>query len=404
MAEQLIIRLQSANSDQCRWLVLDARGNRVGFPQQGELASAAALTAQRRVIVLLPGEEILQLTATVPGRNLQQIARAAPFAIEDQLAADIDDLFVAVLQAGNASTPSRFAVIERELLESFLERLHAAGIRPDVMLPDHAALPAVEAGETCWMLETDRLVARDHEHGLAASLQDVPVLLRHLPEACRLQLIRVEPGPPAEVLAALPAERIASEQEVDADRAFTELAANAATRKDGGLLQGPYKPETGRSVELERWRPAAIAVGLLLLLGIANWGLDVYRLQREEAFLEQQMEQIFKRAMPGSRYDPAQADKVMRARLGDSGPAGGELLRYLAAIGASVNRVDDARLEGFSFRNGRLEISVSVQDAQALEQLQNLLRERSTANVQLQSANSDGDRIEGRITLDGGAA
>ncbi|MDX1443886.1 MAG: type II secretion system protein GspL [Gammaproteobacteria bacterium] len=400
MAEQLVIRLNSLDADSARWLVLDARGNRIGFPQSGRLADIPPLTTQRRVIVLLPGEDMPQLLATVPGRNRQQIARAAPYAIEDRVAGDIDELFVAVLDAGNTSKASRFVVVERQLLESWTSRLHDAGIEPDAMLPDHAALPEPHEQEAQWWFEGDRLLVRDTTQGFAAPASDADLLLKHLDEDVRLLACKVGD-------ATLPAELPEGneQRELDADRAFTELATEVARRKDGGLLQQEYTPQNRRENPLMRWRNPAMAAAVLAALALTGWGLDVYRLQQESEFLDQQMQLLFQRAMPGSRFDPATAAAQMRVALrGNESDSKGELLQYLEAVGSAMNGLADARFTGFSFRDGRLEVTVSVKDARTLETLQAALRERTRANVQLQSANSEGDRLEGRILLEGGSA
>jgi general secretion pathway protein L len=408
MAEQLILHLDSLHTDGARWLVLDARGNRIGFPQRGQLADAAPLTAQRRVVVLLPGEEILQLVTLVPGRNRQQIMRAAPFAIEDRVASGIDKLFVALLDAGDASTPSRFAVIEHTVLQACLQRLDDAGIRPDMLLPDHAALPAPAADEAHWWLLGTRLLVRDATQGFAAPIADAGLLAKRIPEDIAVHVLTTGDVDLPDSLASRIDAGNSDVTELDTDRLFTELAANAAARKDGGLLQQRYKAENRQAGEWRRWRNAAIVAGLVVVLGLSSWSVDVYRLQRESAFLEQQMESLFMRAMPDARFDPATAAAQMRVRLrGSTSNGDAYLLQLLNDVGAALSTVSDARFKGFSFRNDRLEISISVKDAQSLENLQNALRERSAADIQLRSANSDGDRLEGRIVLtgtDGGAA
>lgn len=403
MAEQLIIRLHAldhADADTARWLVLDARGNCIGFPQSGPLRDAAPLAEHRRVTVLIPGEDILQLRATVPGRNRQQITRAAPYAIEDRIAGDIDALFVAVLETGSATTPSRFAVIERTLLEQWITRLRAAELKPDSLLPDHVVLPEPEPHAANWWFESDRLLVRDEQQGFAAPAGDAPLLLRHVPEDTQLSITRVGDAPLPDSLP----DNVAVTA-IDADRAFTELAALATARKDGGLLQQEYRPENRRESALRNWRVPAIAAAVLLVIGTAQWSLEVHRLQRESAFLDEQMQALFNRAMPGSRFDPATAAAQMRIRLrGNDGSGDGRLLAYLAAIGNSLNGLEDAQFTGFSFRDGRLEFTVSVKDARTLEMLQQKLREQTEADIQLRSADSEGDRLEGRIVLEGGAA
>src|SRR5690242_18377557 len=80
-----------------QWLLVDTHGARLGAVLQGSLQEAAALAPGRRVIVLVPGTEALHVEPVLPplkgGARLSQIV---PYALEDQLASDVDALHFAV--------------------------------------------------------------------------------------------------------------------------------------------------------------------------------------------------------------------------------------------------------------------------------------------------------------------
>ncbi|HEX6929960.1 MAG TPA: type II secretion system protein GspL [Gammaproteobacteria bacterium] len=392
MQEKFVIWIKNTAASDAHWLVLDARGNRIGFPQQGALQDAAALAANRRVIALLPGERILAASTHVPGNNPKRILQAAPYAMEDKLAGDVEALHVALLNQG-ADQLCDFMVVEREWLAAVLERLSAAGIHPDHAWPDYLAVP-VEDAAAHWLVTGDgRLLSRDGWQGFAAAAADAGVLHAHRDDEVPLKLTLVGEQPPPLALGELEVARLA-----DDEQAFTELAATAAAFPGPGLLQGAFRRTREGAMDWRRWRwPAAAAAAWLLFL-LADFGVDSWRLQREHAFLEQATRDLFQQALPGNQRMIDPRFQIEQA-LGSGGDSGNRLLSHLADVATALQDIPNARLNGFNFRNDHFEFSVTVPDATTLESLRAALAERAALPVSVQSANSTRDGLEGRLLL-----
>jgi general secretion pathway protein L len=96
MADWLLLRLPRNPDQLATWLVTDVRGAPLGPPQSGPLSLAAARISGRRVCVLVSGADVLLAEPEVPikaGAKLQQLV---PYALEEQLAEDIDQLHFAI--------------------------------------------------------------------------------------------------------------------------------------------------------------------------------------------------------------------------------------------------------------------------------------------------------------------
>ena len=120
MADWLLTRLPPAPEIAATWLVVDARGVPSGPPQSGPLALAAPRAAGRRVCVLVPGAEVLLAEPEVPVRAGAKVQQLVPYALEEHLAEDIDELHFAVGKRIGESARAPVAVVARAPIEAWL--------------------------------------------------------------------------------------------------------------------------------------------------------------------------------------------------------------------------------------------------------------------------------------------
>ena len=151
MAETLLIRLAPDANSIRDWVLVDAQGQ-ARSPVQTGAPGAGVINAPPRTIVLVPGIDVFLGDARVPGRNRQQVLRAIPYALEEQLATDVEQLHFALgpVQADNHYP---VAAVDREKMESWAELLREHGINANQWLPEMLALPAAEEG---WSLLVDQ--------------------------------------------------------------------------------------------------------------------------------------------------------------------------------------------------------------------------------------------------------
>jgi general secretion pathway protein L len=159
MADWLLLRLPRADTELATWLVVDARGAPSSPPQSGPLALAAARTPGRRVCVLVSGAEVLLAEPDVPVKAGAKVQQLVPYALEEQLADDIEDLHFALGKRSSESSRVPVAVIAKALLEQWLAELRGAGIEPDAVYADSELLPH-NPGQAVALLEADTVSVR----------------------------------------------------------------------------------------------------------------------------------------------------------------------------------------------------------------------------------------------------
>ncbi|CAA2962773.1 Hypothetical predicted protein, partial [Olea europaea subsp. europaea] len=141
MADWLLIRLPRTAEQPATWLTVDPRGNPSGPPQSGPLSLAAPRAVGRRVCVLVPSTDVLLTEPEVPMKAGTKLQQVVPFALEEQLADDIDDLHFAIGKRAGDSLRTPVAVIRRSLMDEWLVSLRSSGLEPESMYTESDLLP-----------------------------------------------------------------------------------------------------------------------------------------------------------------------------------------------------------------------------------------------------------------------
>lgn len=401
MRNTLLIQLTDPEQGRGRWLYSEGAGETLSEVREGALSQASGAAVGRRVVVLVPAIEVLLTRARVPSRNRQRVLKAVPYALEEQLAGEVGELHFALGNATDDQYP--VAVVARQQMDAWLACCAAAGLQPDAMLPDVLALPY---GEDCWglLLQGDTATVRTGAlEGFGCDRTNLGALLALWEDGPVPALRRlIEPG-------AAPLEGEAWSQQEWRDDAnedpLREMAGQLASLPELDLLQGAY----GRSEQLGRlWRPWRASAALLLvgaLLGSVSMGLEYHRMGQEQAQLHAQIEQTFRDAFPNAKrvVNPrAQMEQRLAAlqRGGDGDDSG--FLSLLRSAGPILRSNKGVQVSAASYREGRLDLELTADNLQVLDQLKQTLSQRPELEAEIQSANADADRrVKSRMRISG---
>lgn len=385
----LLIRLQS--NGRHAWLTPGvAAASTAGLPP-AEVAARAT-----RVVVLVPGAEVLLLETPAVSRNRSQLAKAVPYALEDQLAQPVEELHFALAAKADGGNIG-VAAMAHARLKQWLAELAAAGVHPDQMLPDSLALPVgrllIESGSAQLRLAPWRAAALEPEL-LAEWLEFADD--GSLPE---IEVFDTRFQPPQEL--PLPV-RAYHERQGDA---LALLAPGVAAEPALNLLQGDYAPRHRSAPAARWWRRAAAAAAVLVVLAFVQLALERFALARESERLENAMRDVLVQSFPEMEKvagDPPALMKSALARLGGGESAGG-LLRTLGQIAPVLGSTTRLTTRGIEFRNGALELAVTAPDVPTLDSLRERLATLPGLKVELTAANPGQNGVDGRMRLSGGA-
>jgi general secretion pathway protein L len=192
------------------------------------------------------------------------------------------------------------------------------------------------------------------------------------------------------------------------DGALLRLAAAIVTSPGVNLLQGDYAKRASMGSYWPRWRLAAALVGTLAAMLIVATGADAWRLKRESAGLETVIRQAANFVFPGVA-ESANLRALVDARLQGagsipSGAASRQFLDTLQTVAGAVAKTGDATVEGINYRAGIMELQVRAPSADSLDSIRKLVTESGKLKAEIQSSNSAGDQIQGRIRISGNGA
>ena len=406
MSETLVIRLRAAEEAPASWLIVDSNGARSGPVQSGPVADALGAAQGRRVVLLLPASEVTLAEPELPVRGGARLAQVAPYALEEQLASDVETLHFAVGTRAPGAPGTPVAVVARSTFERWLGHCEAAGIEVSAAYADSMAVPA--AGASCSLLLDDRLLYVRRPDAL-------PYVLDAEPLAGALELALPAPGAAGEsgehvTFYAGTAEYERNRELIEGLRARTAtlqvkllpdgplplLATQAAAGAGIDLLQGSFAPRSSLGNRLREWRlPLGLAAGLVALF-VVGQGAAWWQQSRAEKALDAQISAVFQEALPGQpAVNPRQQ---MEGILGARAAAGGGMLAAMSVLAQAVSQTPAARIEAVSFRGNALELRLTVPTIESLDGIKQGMSQGGLA-AEIQSAVPRGQVVEGRLQV-----
>lgn len=408
MAEWLLLRLARDPEADATWIVADDTGRIVMQAQRGSLDAAAPLAAGRRVCVLVPAADVLVTEASVPrgGGKLQQVV---PFALEEQLADDVEDLHFALGRRGADAVRVPVAVVARSLLDGWLARIRAARLEPQALYADSELLPQNPAQAIALLEGDDAIVRLPGASPVVMPVDALPEVFEPPASASN----QPAPDPHELVVYADPDEWERYAALVDALRQrFDGIKVQLLT---GGvlslfaqqlqgtaainLLQGSYAPKSSLTEGWRAWRVAAILAACLFGLHVAGKAVELGALGRTEQRVDASIEEAFRQAMPGEQ-NTVDARRRMEQRLMAMRTGGTTtgLLPALGALAQARGNVPGTTVRSLNFREGTLELTIVAPNADALDRLTQMLRAEGW-QADLTSGSTTESGYEGRMQL-----
>ena len=238
---------------------------------QAEWKDIQSQARGRKVVILLDSSEVILTSVSIPSTNKKQLFKAAPYALEDTLAEDIEDLHFAVHQdSDNEDSLCQVAVINRDTLINNLNILQSHRITATYAKPE---LLTQKIDDDSWSIiyekQDDTISANVRLDTYNGFVCDLDMLETFIPSD--------EEEQPSQIYS-----NTKSENFPKSIRTITAAPANPDTIEFDDIKDSLelnlrsnliYSNQQASSAKWKAWRPAAILGGVIasIWLGTSLW-------------------------------------------------------------------------------------------------------------------------------------
>ncbi len=415
MAEYLVIRLSAEHPQTASWMAADSDGVRIGNPAFGALEEAAVEAQARPVIVLVPASDVVITSVHLPVRGAARLLATLPFALEDQLAEDVENLHFA---AGSKRDDGRVpvAVVALEKMLGWVQQLQEAGITAHKIVPENFGLARIP-GTASLLVADNQVIFNDGDNvdfvmqeagpgevlAAVGALPD-PDAAEDEDQPARHLLVYCEPEDEQRFehdWNALRLELDSVDIKTLPDGALPRLATTVASGHGINLLQGRFGQKSGYSASFRPWRNVAALLLAIAVISMASKVVDYVRLSAEVESLQTQFAAEYALIRPGDQreiVDPVATVNSLRRGIG-SGAGSGVFLPALGELGAALRSQQNVAIEAISYRASVVDIRLTAPDVATLDKVQKAVTAGGRYTASIQSTDQVADRINSRIQV-----
>ncbi len=414
MAEFFVIRLGANPEQSADWIVVDGNGARRSPPVTGPLAEAAKDVGDRSVIVLVPASSVLTTAVEIPIKAGARLRAALPFALEEQLADDVENLHFAAGQRDDHGLLTA-SVVAHAQMQEWVSVLEDAGIAATQMIPENHGLAKIP-GTMSLLVAEDQIMFNDGAQSefvmQGVKPSDALAVTGALdepegdadPQAKGHLLVYCEPSDEVRFghdFNALRQELASVDINLMPDGVLPRLAVTVAAKRGVNLLQGPYAVKVEYGSMIRPWRYAAALLVSFFIIGFIAKGVDYYRLSVEQEALREQFTQVYRQMRPGDDSeitDPARYVDVIRRSSGTV-VSTDVFLPTLLQLSIAMQQNESAEIEAISYRAGVVDVRLTAPDVATLDNIQRIVSTSGRFSASIQSTDQVGDKVNSRIQI-----
>ncbi|WP_017091447.1 type II secretion system protein GspL [Vibrio splendidus] len=405
MSEFLTVRLSSEPQSPVQWLVWStsqqeviASGELSSWEQLDELTPYAE---KRSCIALLPGSECLIKRVEIPKGAARQFDSMLPFLLEDEVAQDIEDLHLTILDKD--ATHATVCGVDREWLKQALDLFREANIIFRKVLPDTLAVPLEDQGISALQIDQHWLLRQGNYQAVSISEAWLPMFL----QSDWVVAGEEEQATTIFSYTAMPSDDVQQQSGLEWQAKPAELVmsllSQQAITSGVNLLTGTFKTKSSFSKYWRVWQKVAIAACLLVAVIVTQQVLKVQQYEAQAKAYRAESERIFRAVLPGKQRIPtiSYLKRQMNdeaKKYGGSGE-GDSLLGWLALLPETLGQVKSIEVESIRYDGNRSEVRLQAKssDFQHFETARVKLEEKFV--VEQGPLNRNGDAVFGSFTL-----
>lgn len=356
-----------------------------------------------RVVLVLPSDEVLRFSVSVPGRTVNSVRQALPFALEEFITSDIEDVHIAH-QPIRPGHPVRCAIIESSRLQAWLSLFAEAEAMVGAVLSE-AQLSSPSAGQQATLLFGDSqvlVVTSDQDAWIDRDM--VPNILNTL-ECQHVHCV-------GDALTALETGQLDTEPQLttDASAPLEYLAqrlgeAGEGLKGDGNLtnlLQGPFAVRFEDSGLQAKWRRTIAVAALVFVIAVGAMALQGLWLERVADQQDRDNFAAYRNLFPADSM-PVTVTQLQRRLASKLGAATGAddaigMLDLLQRTSSVLGQ--DSKLQSLRFRGKQMDLTADVL-IRGFDELESIKSRSAPLGIAVEVSDATAERSRVRARLVG---
>ncbi len=419
---------------QATWALCNQQGELITKLCTGALDDIRAseingIAKASHVVVLLDSHCLHINQVQLPTQNMHKMLRAVPYALEDFIADDVDEMHF-VLTANKQQNNTSVVGIHKQTLQSIIDHFNEAGIVIDSLIPDALCLAVEDKQWAILNFNQNSYLQQDYFTGGVYGTDILPLVFQR-----QLQDLRQnQPGLlPEKLLIFSPDDSEENEKFIHGiQQIINDEASDTAASETSGqqielinirynnhplvifcgqykqalplnLLQGQFKNQRKSSGILQHWRLAASLAAVWLVLHLGMTGYQKNQLEEKNTAILNQITGIYKKTFPRSKriVNPrVQMEQKLKSLKSGGNDSNGLLYILSESFGTLTHDKKDITLQSLNYRNNRMDIGLDSTNLQAIENLNKQLNTNPKIKAEITSSSSEKNRVKGNLRIE----
>lgn len=362
--------LQLSHQSPHEWLELNDAGDVISRITITELTECPKINVDANLMILFPGEDITLMSVTLPKMRMSEKLLAIPFALEEQIASDPEQMGVA-LGDDRADGSMLVAIYDKNNFEACVQAWHAVHLFPRAVVPDFLSIKWEPESWSIVLQNNMAWVRTDVQRGFSVDVNNLFLMLQMLLEKnknfkpnriiCWQNNVILDVAEFEKLSVPVALRDAARDSFFDIKQLFSKPALN--------LLQGKYRAKAPSTDLKKSWMVCGYTfVTLILLLFVGNIAQWFY-FQHQSNKLETQVSQAYRTLFPGATQILEPHFRVAALLKKFQGATkGSEFLRLLSVVGETTEHMPALTLQTFDFSHNQLALTYHANTLQTVQQ------------------------------------
>ncbi len=394
----LIIKSSSLEAESAEYALLGKNQQEDNFTPTG-WPQLKALSRGKRVILLIPTEDVVLNSVKIPASNQKLLAKAVPYALEDHLVEDIDSLHF-VYHRESVDNDVNISAVNKELLQGWLDKLNQHELTPHIILPDVFALPVTNDTAALHIsMDQQRALFRDGVlSGFATDVVLLPALLPDVLERTAIDTLVLDKPDEVELT-------LTEDINIQTTRLRRLCSASLLQALPLNLLNRFTQKGRGDLLKrLSRWKSVAALAAMLGVLWIVTIGIQNQRLSQQLESLNRSIASVYKDTFPGTEVndDYRVLHSIMAEKLksvtNPQTPQADSPLELLASIAPKIVQHKDITISTLRFDSNGLNLAITAPSLSGLEKFRAAV-DRGNINAEVISSTSSANKVESTLSI-----